>query len=105
MLPTKVFTSSAISSETFSAVVFYHRSNIVEIICRHNACRNFCSSTPTKGTVVPKDEVKRYIVDCMVKVGTPKQNADQLADVLLAADLRGHYSHGLNRLGMKIIFF
>lgn len=35
----------------------------------------------------------------MIKAGASKDHAEQLADVLVAADLRGHYSHGLNRLG------
>ena len=32
--------------------------------------------------------------------GAIPRHAACLADVLLAADLRGHYSHGLNRLEM-----
>lgn len=44
-------------------------------------------------------EVKRYATDCMVSVGVKKDHAAALADVLVAADHRGHYSHGLNRLG------
>uniref|UniRef100_A0A915KTG8 Malate dehydrogenase n=1 Tax=Romanomermis culicivorax TaxID=13658 RepID=A0A915KTG8_ROMCU len=51
-----------------------------------------------KQPVIAKEEVKRYMVDCMVKVGTDKSHAEQLADVLIAGDCRGHYSHGLNRL-------
>lgn len=39
------------------------------------------------------------MVDCMTAVGTPEAHASALADVLVAADCRGHYSHGLNRLG------
>lgn len=43
----------------------------------------------------------RFMVDCMTcdKVKASKSHADQLADVLIAGDYRGHYSHGLNRLG------
>jgi hypothetical protein len=44
-------------------------------------------------------EVKRFMVDAMAAVGTVRQHAEQMADVLVAADHRGHYSHGLNRLG------
>ncbi|CAG2067384.1 unnamed protein product, partial [Timema podura] len=32
------------------------------------------------------------------KVGTSRQGATDLADLLVEADYRGHYSHGLNRL-------
>lgn len=35
---------------------------------------------------------------CMTSVGTDKSHAISLADCLLAADCRGHYSHGLSRL-------
>ncbi|KAG7153334.1 L-sulfolactate dehydrogenase-like, partial [Homarus americanus] len=42
------------------------------------------------------------MVDCMLAVGTPKPQATALADVLVAADTRGHYSHGLNRLEMYV---
>ncbi|XP_050726443.1 uncharacterized oxidoreductase YjmC-like [Eriocheir sinensis] len=54
---------------------------------------------PTKYTV---KEIHRYMVDCMTAVGTPKEHATALADVLLEADRRGHYSHGLNRLEMYV---
>nr|CAD7442095.1 unnamed protein product [Timema bartmani] len=48
--------------------------------------------------VVPLSEVKRFIAECMEKVGTSRQGATDLADLLVEADYRGHYSHGLNRL-------
>jgi len=51
---------------------------------------------------VPVEEVRRFVVDSMVKVGTIEDHATALADVLVAADYRGHYSHGLNRLEMYI---
>ncbi|EPB66794.1 malate/L-lactate dehydrogenase [Ancylostoma ceylanicum] len=42
------------------------------------------------------------MVDCMKSVGVVESHAGQLADVLIEADVRGHYSHGLNRLDMYI---
>lgn len=42
------------------------------------------------------------MVDCMMKAGAAEDHARQLADVLVEGDIRGHYSHGLNRLGMSI---
>jgi len=57
------------------------------------------SSQDSSVPLIPLPEVKRFIIDAMTKVGTPQANASQLADVLAAADYRGHYSHGLNRLG------
>ncbi|KJH50412.1 malate/L-lactate dehydrogenase [Dictyocaulus viviparus] len=47
-------------------------------------------------------QIFRFIVDCMMKLGVVKSHAAQLADVLIEADVRGHYSHGLNRLDMYI---
>jgi len=41
----------------------------------------------------------RFLIDCVVKVGANRDHAHQLAEVLTAADMRGHYSHGLNRIG------
>ena len=38
------------------------------------------------------------MVDCMVATKTPMAKAERLAANLLAADYRGHFSHGLNRL-------
>lgn len=49
---------------------------------------------------VPVEEVRRYAKDCMVAAGTNPEHALALANVLVAADYRGHYSHGLNRLGI-----
>ena len=42
------------------------------------------------------------MVDCMVATKTPVPNAERLAANLLAADYRGHFSHGLNRLAMYV---
>lgn len=48
--------------------------------------------------VVPLAEVGRFITDVMAALGVAKCQSQQLADVLVSADYRGHYSHGLNRL-------
>ncbi|PIO61418.1 malate/L-lactate dehydrogenase [Teladorsagia circumcincta] len=52
--------------------------------------------------IVAKDEMRRFIVDIMQKQGVVTSHAEQLADVLVEADIRGHYSHGLNRLDMYV---
>lgn len=49
--------------------------------------------------VVPVEEISRFIKEAMMAVGTAQEHAEQMADLLVAADYRGHYSHGLNRLG------
>jgi len=51
---------------------------------------------------VAKKEVERFIVDCMVTVGTDKFRAQMLAANLTEADYRGHFSHGLSRLAMYV---
>ena len=42
---------------------------------------------------------KGFIERCMVAMEVCPSHATQLADVLVEADYRGHFSHGLNRLG------
>lgn len=49
--------------------------------------------------LVSVEEVSRFIQSCMCRVGTDPGHSKILADVLVAADTRGHFSHGLNRLG------
>jgi hypothetical protein len=49
-------------------------------------------------------QVRRFMIDCMKTAKCDIAHAEQLADVLIAGDLRGHYSHGLNRLGCKCTF-
>lgn len=44
--------------------------------------------------------MKEFIKQCMMAVGTKASHASSLADVLVEGDLRGHYSHGLNRMGV-----
>jgi hypothetical protein len=58
-----------------------------------------CRAGRVLNMVVPVHEVQRFMLQAMVAVGTVRQHAQQLADVLVAADYRGHCSHGLNRLG------
>lgn len=61
------------------------------------------STVPTDSwDIVPRQEVKRFIVDCMSSVKTSLEHAEKLADNLCTADYRGHYSHGLNRLDMYV---
>ncbi|CAD6192572.1 unnamed protein product [Caenorhabditis auriculariae] len=52
--------------------------------------------------VVPRDEIHKFMVTCMTKAGASELHARQLADVLVEGDVRGHYSHGLNRLDMYV---
>ena len=52
-----------------------------------------------KPVILPFQEVTAFINNCMAAVGTKPEHAAQLAEVLIDADYRGHFSHGLNRLG------
>ena len=48
---------------------------------------------------VAVSEAESFIERCMRSVGTPDQHCRALSQVLVAGDVRGHFSHGLNRLG------
>ncbi|KAJ9601526.1 hypothetical protein L9F63_000269, partial [Diploptera punctata] len=52
--------------------------------------------------VVPVHEARRFMIESLIAVGTSERHATQLADVLVAADHQGHFSHGLNRLDMYV---
>lgn len=42
------------------------------------------------------------MVDCFVASKTPMNHAELMADLLVSADYRGHFSHGMNRLEMYV---
>lgn len=47
---------------------------------------------------IPIDDVKRFMIDCFLAVKTPQKHAELMADLLVSADYRGHFSHGMNRI-------
>ncbi|XP_022795576.1 uncharacterized protein LOC111334150 isoform X1 [Stylophora pistillata] len=51
---------------------------------------------------VAVNEVESFVERCMSAVGTPLEHCKALAQVLVAGDERGHFSHGLNRLEMYV---
>ena len=55
--------------------------------------------------LVNVEEVSKFIQRCMCCVGTNPEHSRQLAELLVAADCRGHFSHGLNRLGEVFILY
>lgn len=61
-----------------------------------------CSPETEGGAVIALSEVRRFISEAMRAVGTSRDKADLLAEVLVEADYRGHYSHGLNRLELYV---
>uniref|UniRef100_A0AAY4CLI2 Malate dehydrogenase n=1 Tax=Denticeps clupeoides TaxID=299321 RepID=A0AAY4CLI2_9TELE len=52
--------------------------------------------------LILKAEVQTFIEKCMQSVSTSPSHARSLAEVLVEGDLRGHYSHGLNRLDVYV---
>uniref|UniRef100_A0A3Q2DY02 Uncharacterized oxidoreductase YjmC-like n=1 Tax=Cyprinodon variegatus TaxID=28743 RepID=A0A3Q2DY02_CYPVA len=46
--------------------------------------------------------VQSFIEKCLTAVGAKPHHARSLAEVLVTADCRGHYSHGLNRMDMYL---
>ncbi|KPU78207.1 uncharacterized protein Dana_GF24300, isoform B [Drosophila ananassae] len=47
-------------------------------------------------------ESRRFMIDCFKAVKVPQAYAEDQADLLVGADYRGHFSHGMNRLEMYI---
>lgn len=54
--------------------------------------------------VISKTELHDFAVRCVVAAGADPNHATDLADVLLTADYRGHFSHGMNRLGNVYVY-
>ena len=52
----------------------------------------------TKGVRIPTKAVTGLIVDAMIKVGVPKDDATRIAELMLEADLVGADAHGVFRL-------
>lgn len=60
------------------------------------------ASSVSNDMVVPKQEVVRFIADCLGKAGSSQEDARTVAHHLMTADYRGHFSHGMNRLEMYV---
>ena len=52
-----------------------------------------------EGKCVAVTEVQSFVERCMIAVGTDPQHCKALSQVLSEADIRGHLTHGLHRLG------
>ncbi|GFR79054.1 malate dehydrogenase [Elysia marginata] len=48
--------------------------------------------------IVPLESLQKFAVELIEKAGAKPEHARALADLIIAADHRGHYSHGMNRL-------
>lgn len=56
-------------------------------------------------SLIEKNEMENFMERCMLAAGCREAHAKSLAACLIAGDYRGHFSHGLNRLGKKTYFF
>jgi len=56
------------------------------------------ATAKTERQVVPREEVIRFIRECMRKAGTTSDDAFTVAHHLMISDYRGHFSHGLSRM-------
>ncbi|CAL7933239.1 unnamed protein product [Xylocopa violacea] len=52
--------------------------------------------------VVPKEEVVRFICECMCKLGATVEDGRVVGHQLMIADYSGHFSHGMNRVPMYV---
>lgn len=68
------------------------------IVC----CFFFYCVSGAQTNKVAVNESKRFMTDCFVAAKTPLKHAELMADLLVSADYRGHFSHGMNRLEMYI---
>ncbi|CAK9833691.1 Malate dehydrogenase [Anthophora retusa] len=68
----------------------------------NSAILRMASSQTTDQMVVPKEDVVRFIAECLTKSGTTPEDGQTVAHHLMTADYRGHFSHGLNRMQMYV---
>ena len=54
---------------------------------------------PGEYFLVEVGQVDGFMQRCLVSAGAAEPHAASLAATLVQADMRGHFSHGLNRLG------
>ena len=52
--------------------------------------------------MIAVEEARRFMYDCFTNAKTSSTNSKAMADLLVEADNRGHFSHGMNRLEMYI---
>lgn len=92
-------------------LIAFHRATLSRFcaLLMRRAPHGFTGSSAMASTdghddqkVVPKDEVIRFIEDCMRKAGTTSEDARVVGHHLMTADYRGHFSHGMNRMQMYV---
>jgi L-2-hydroxycarboxylate dehydrogenase (NAD+) len=56
--------------------------------------------SPVASVYVPVKTLKEFMIDALLKMGIPREDADIVTEVLLTSDLNGIGSHGIARLKM-----
>lgn len=64
--------------------------------------RHMSTTGGKKPNLITVAESKRFMIDCFTASNTSRPHAEAMADLLVIADYRGHFSHGMNRLEMYI---
>ena len=59
-------------------------------------------STDNEGRVVRINELRRCVIEACLQLDVPRKDAEQVAEVLVDYELRGHESHGVHLLGLLI---
>ncbi|OWF39450.1 Malate dehydrogenase [Mizuhopecten yessoensis] len=77
--------------------VFFYRSTYCQ---RLKYCHKVKEDSMAEAgeIIVSRAELDRYVVECMMVSGASEDSARVMSDLLVTADYRGHYSHGLNRI-------
>lgn len=47
-------------------------------------------------------KARSFIERCMTAIGTDPKHSTAIANMLIEADIRGHFTHGLYRLGKRL---
>merc|ERR1711962_35946 len=93
--------SSSLSGQQLS-IRSISRTNIPMAWQQLQDAKNKFTPPENLGNTVDVAEVKRFMVSVMMAGGVAESQSSQLADVLVAGDHRGHFSHGMNRLEMYL---
>lgn len=95
---------SAIKFNNLNSVAAFTRSKLISNFCLITTCsqQHQTNKSQDQLKLVAVAEAKRFIVDCLAAVDSPKDHAQAQADLLVEADYRGHFSHGMNRLEMYV---
>ena len=59
-------------------------------------------STDNEGRVVRINALRRCVIEACLQLDLPRTDAEQVAEVLVDYELRGHDSHGVHLLGLLI---